>query len=173
MSIIGQSVTVFLVAFSLSQLASGIMCDYINKQRFLFCGILVFIAGTIMVALAHDQATFLTDRVLQGLGCRVGLSRPRGLSRQLSGLVGILAYCYITFFFNGIAMPCSVTIMLGNSEASAVFLAALAGFFHLTGTAIDAYTVALLTLGSTASFSLATCALSIAKITIYFTLKKH
>ncbi len=111
----------FLVAFSLSQLASGIMCDYINKQRFLFCGLLVFIAGTIMVALAHDQATFLTDRVLQGLGCRVGLSRSRGLSRQLSGLVGILAYCYITFFFNGIAMPCSVTIMLGNSEASAVF----------------------------------------------------
>lgn len=95
-----------------------------------------------MVALAHDQATFLTGRVVQGLGCRIGLSGSRRLSRQLSGLVGILAYCYITFFFSGIAMPCSVTIMLGNSETSAVFLAALAGFFHLTGAAIDAYTVA-------------------------------
>ena len=349
-SIIEQSVAVFLVAFSLSQLASGIACDYVNKQKFLFYGIIVFIAGTLMVALAHDQATFLTGRVVQGLGGGVGVSVSRGLSRQIfsekqlntslsliniafaiapaiaplvgtiigeslgisaifyfvlvmgllalfslfsvsnilsgfmppisdnvfsntlvlikstimklvsvgmasgllygivfcfitiapsmvmqqfglsktlfsiysllatlsfvagsvlnirltslspfqkfrvssfclaalsvlfaltvfsssqSGLVSILAYCYIAFFFIGIAMPCSVTIMLGYSETSAGFLAALTGFFHLTGAAIGAYVVTLLTLEPTEAFSLATCALSIASIAICFTLKKH
>ncbi|APD85306.1 MFS transporter [Alteromonas sp. Mex14] len=349
-SIIEQSVAVFLVAFSVSQLASGILCDYIDKQKFLFCGILVFIAGTLMVALASEEATFLIGRVVQGLGGGVGVSVSRGLSRQIfsekqlntslsliniafaiapaiaplvgtligeslgisaifyfvlvmglfallllfsvssilshftppvfdnvfsntlvlikstivklvsvgmasgflygivfcfitiapslvmqqfelsktlfsvysllatlsfvvgsifnirltslsplqkfrvssfclaalsvlfaltvflsikSGLVSILAYCYITFFFIGIAMPCSVTIMLGYSETSAGFLAALTGFFHLTGAAIGAYAVTLLTLEPTASFSVAACALSVASIVICFTLKKH
>ncbi|MBT3134776.1 MFS transporter [Alteromonas sp. ALT199] len=348
-SIIEQSVAVFLVAFSLSQLASGILCDYINKQKFLFYGIIVFIAGTLMVALASEEATFLIGRVIQGLGGGVGVSVSRGLSRQIfnekqlnaslsliniafaiapaiapligtiigeslgisaifyfvlvmgllallllfsvssilrnftppvsndvfsntlvlikstivklvsvgmasgllygivfcfitiapsmvmqqfglsktlfsvysllatlsfvvgsvfnirlssvsplqkfrmssfclaalsvlfaltvflgtgSGLVSILAYCYITFFFIGIAMPCSVTIMLGYSETSAGFLAALTGFFHLTGAAIGAYAVTLLTLEPTFSFSLATFTLSIASIAICFTLKK-
>ncbi len=349
-SIIEQSVAVFLVAFSLSQLASGILCDYINKQTFLFYGVLVFIAGTLMVALASEENIFLMGRVVQGLGGGVGVSVSRGLSRQIfsekqlnaslsliniafaiapaiaplvgtligeslgtsaifyfvfamgllallllfsvsntlshftppashnvlsntlelikttivklvsvgmasgllygivfcfitiapsmimqqfglsktlfsvysllatlsfvvgsvlnirlislsplqkfrgssfclaafsvlfalavflnigSGLVIILAYCYITFFFIGIAMPCSVTIMLGYSETSAGFLAALTGFFHLTGAAIGAYSVALLTLEPTNSFSLATCALSIASTAICITLKKH
>lgn len=349
-SIIEQSIAVFLVAFSLSQLASGILCDYINKQKFLFYGIIVFIAGTLIVALASEEATFLIGRVIQGLGGGVGVSVSRGLSRQVfnekqlntslsliniafaiapaiaplagtiigeslgisaifyfvlimgllallllfsvsntlsyftppisnsvfsdtlalikstivklvsvgmasgllygvvfcfitiapsmvmqqfglsktlfsvysllatlsfvvgsvfnirltsvsplqkfrvssfclaalsmlfaltiflsteSGLVSILAYCYITFFFIGIAMPCSVTIMLGYSETSAGFLAALTGFFHLTGAAIGAYAVTLLTLEPTVSFSLATCALSIASIAICTTLKKH
>ncbi|MCZ8531333.1 MFS transporter [Alteromonas sp. PRIM-21] len=347
--IIEQSVAVFLVAFSISQLASGIVCDYISKQSFLFCGILVFIAGTLMVALASEESTFLIGRVVQGLGGGVGVSVSRGLSRQIfsekqlntslsliniafaiapaiapligtiigeslgisaifyfvlvmgllallllfsvssilrhftppvsdnvfsytlvliksaivklvsvgmasgllygvvfcfltiapsmvmqqfglsktlfsvysllatlsfvvgsvfniwlkslsplqkfrisslclaafsvlfaltvflnieSGLVSILAYCYITFFFIGIAMPCSVTIMLGYSETSAGFLAALTGFFHLTGAAIGAYAVTLLTLEPTEAFSIATCALSIASIAICFTLKK-
>ena len=349
-SIIEQSVAVFLVAFSVSQLASGIVCDYINKQKFLFYGILVFIAGTLVAALASEESTFLIGRVVQGLGGGVGVSVSRGLSRQIfsekqlntslsliniafaiapaiaplvgtiigeslgisaifyfvlvmgllalfslfsvsnilsgfmppisdnvfsntlvlikstimklvsvgmasgllygiafcfitiapsmvmqqfelskiqfsvysllatlsfvvgsvfnirltslsplqkfrvsslclaalsvlfaltvfsssqSGLVSILAYCYITFFFIGIAMPCSVTIMLGYSETSAGFLAALTGFFHLTGAAIGAYVVTLLTLEPTEAFSLATCALSIASIAICFTLKKH
>lgn len=349
-SIIEQSVAVFLVAFSVSQLASGIVCDYINKQKFLFCGILVFIAGTLVAALASEESTFLIGRVVQGLGGGVGVSVSRGLSRQIfsekqlntslsltniafaiapaiapligtiigeslgisaifyfvllmgllamlllssvssilshftppvsgnvfshtlvlikstivklvsvgmasgllygivfcfitiapsmvmqqfglsktlfsvysllatlsfvvgsvfnirltslsplqkfkvsslclavfsvlfaltvflgieSGLVSILAYCYITFFFIGIAMPCSVTIMLGYSQTSAGFLAALTGFFHLTGAAIGAYAVTLLTLEPTEAFSLMTCALSIASNAICITLKKH
>jgi DHA1 family bicyclomycin/chloramphenicol resistance-like MFS transporter len=77
------------------------------------------------------------------------------------------------FFFIGIAMPCSVTIMLGYSETSAGFLAALTGFFHLTGAAIGAYSVTLLTLEPNDAFSLATCALSMASTAICTTLKKH
>ena len=347
--IIEQSVAVFLVAFSLSQLASGIICDYINKQTFLLYGLLVFVVGTIVVAVASEETTFLIGRVVQGLGGGVGVSVSRGLSRQIfnekqlnislsfiniafaiapaiapligtllgeslgisaifyfvlvmgllallllysvsrslgqymsstahnvfsgtlilikntmmkivsvgmasgllygivfcfitiapsmimqqfgltktlfsiysllatlsfvvgsltnirlasvsplrkfklsslftavlsvlfglavycgfvNGLLIILAYCYLTFFFIGIAMPCSVTIMLSFSKTSAGFLAALTGFFHLTGAAIGAYAVTLLMLEPTVSFSLTTSALSIASLAICITLRK-
>jgi len=348
--IIEKSVAVFLVAFSLSQLASGIVCDYTDKKKFLLCGVLIFIAGTLIVALASKETVFLLGRVVQGLGGGIGVSVTRGLSRQIfnekqlnaslsiiniafaiapaiaplvgtivgeslgisaifyfvlmmgllallllfsvssslnqltppvsnnvlsdtlvlvrnsivkivsvgiasgllygivfcfitispsmimqqfglskalfsvysmlatlsfvigsllnirltsisslqkfklsslciallsllfglsvfivtvSGLASILAYCYIMFFFIGIAMPCSVTILLGFSEKSAGFLAALTGFLHLTGAAIGAYLIALLTLEATVSFSVATCTLSMSSIAICITLKKH
>ena len=325
-SLIEKSVAIFLIAFSGSQLLSGILCDYINKRFFLLCGILVFMCGTLLVALANSDNGFLFGRIVQGLGGGVGVSVSRGLSRQifnekqlsaslsitniafaiapaiapllgtiigeqlgvsaifyfvltiggaallllliasetisrhspavspnvlgetfrlikkssapiilmgvasgllygivfcfititpsmimeqhglsktlfsiysllatlafvagsilnirlsewpalqkfrlscvailslsvlisaltfllnLNGLVMMLAYSYVTFFFIGIAMPCSVTIMLSFSAKSAGFLAALVGFFHLSGAAAGAYLVAYL--GSTFS----------------------
>ena len=65
--------------------------------------------------------------------------------------MGILTYCYITFFL--LASQCSVTIMLGYSDKSAG-LAAPTGFFHLTGAAIGAYAVTLITLEPIISFCL-------------------
>jgi DHA1 family bicyclomycin/chloramphenicol resistance-like MFS transporter len=312
-------VAIFLIAFSASQLLSGILCDYISKRFFLLCGILVFMGGTLLVAWADSDNSFLFGRIVQGLGGGVGVSVSRGLSRQIfdekqlsislsitnmafaiapaiapllgtiigeqlgvsaifyfvlaiggvalllllitsetislhspaispnvseetfrlikkssapiilmgvasglvygivfcfvtiapsmimeqhglsktlfsiysllatlsfvagsilnirlskwstllkfrlssvailslsvlisaltfllkfNGLVIMLAYSYATFFFIGIAMPCSVTIMLKFSAKSAGFLAALVGFFHLTGAAAGAYLVA-------------------------------
>lgn len=323
-SLIEKSVAIFLIAFSGSQLLSGILCDYISKLFFLLCGILVFMGGTLLVALADSDSAFLFGRIVQGLGGGVGVSVSRGLSRQIfnerqlsislsitniafavapaiapllgtvigeqlgisaifyfvlaiggatlllllitsptislhspaassnvlvetiwlikkssapiilvgvasgllygivfcfvtiapsiimeqhglsktlfsvhsllatlafvagslfnirlstlppilkfrlssvailslsilisgltfllnfNGLIMLLAYSYITFFFIGIAMPCSVTIMLSFSDKSAGFLAALIGFFHLTGAAAGAYLVTYL--GST------------------------
>ncbi|NDW16195.1 MFS transporter [Alteromonas genovensis] len=318
-SLIEKSVAIFLIAFSASQLLSGILCDYISKRFFLLCGILVFMGGTLLVALADSDNSFLFGRIVQGLGGGVGVSVSRGLSRQIfdekqlsislsitnmafaiapaiapllgtiigeqlgvsaifyfvlaiggvalllllitsetislhspaispnvseetfrlikkssapiilvgvasgllygivfcfvtiapsmimdqhglsktlfsiysllatlsfvagsilnirlskwstllkfrlssvailslsvlisaltfllkfNGLVIMLAYSYATFFFIGIAMPCSVTIMLSFSAKSAGFLAALVGFFHLSGAAAGAYLVA-------------------------------
>lgn len=347
--VIEKSIAIFLIAFSVSQLCSGIVCDYINKQKLLLYGIFVFMAGTVMVMLADEESTFLLGRIIQGLGGGVGVSVSRGLSRQifnekqlnislsltnigfavapaiaplvgtligeyfgvnaifyfvllmgliallllvsvtstvheytpsasanvlsdtlilikdsmlkivsvgiasgllygivfsfitispsmimqqfelsktmfsiyslfatlsfvlgsvsnirlaaisaerkfvLSGLaifglslvfgllivafgagelITILMYCYITFFFIGIAMPCSVTIMLGFSKNSAGFLAALTGFFHLTGAATGAYMVTVLSTAPTLSFSVTTTVLSLASIITWVFLRK-
>lgn len=352
-SLIEKSVAIFLIAFSGSQLLSGILCDYINKRLFLLCGILVFMGGTLLVALADSDNGFLLGRIVQGLGGGVGVSVSRGLSRQifnekqlsaslsitniafaiapaiapllgtvigeqlgvsaifyfvlmiggaalllliiasetisrhspavspnvlvetirlikkssvpiilmgvasgllygivfcfitiapsmlmeqhglsktlfsiysllatlafvtgsilnirlsklssllkfrlsslailslpvpisvltfllnLNGLVIMLAYSYVTFFFIGVAMPCSVTIMLSFSAKSAGFLAALVGFFHLTGAAAGAYLVAYL--GSTLlllpahTFVLITTGLCLVSVTACLLLKK-
>lgn len=348
--VIEKSVAIFLVAFSMSQLVFGIVCDYVNKQKLLLCGILVFGAGTIMLVFADTEKTFLIGRIIQGLGGGVGVSVSRGLSRQifsekqlntslsltniafavapaiaplvgtmigesfsttaifyfvlmmgavalllllsvmstvsqyipsssknvlsetlvlikasiikiaavgmasgllygivfsfitaapsmvmeqfglsktmfsiyslfatlsfvlgsvmnirlidtpvlqkfrlsslsifvlslvfwflavqlnLNALAIVLGFSYVVFFFIGIAMPCSVTIILGFSGTSAGFLAALTGFFHLTGAAIGAYAVTLFKMEPTASFAYTTSALSAASIVICFTLKKH
>ena len=348
--VIEKSVAIFLVAFSMSQLVFGIACDYVNKQKLLLCGILVFGAGTIMLVFADTEKTFLIGRIIQGLGGGVGVSVSRGLSRQIfseqqlntslsltniafavapaiAPLVGtligesfgttaifyfvlmmgavalvlllsvmstvsqyipsnsknvlsetlvlikasiikiaavgmasgllygivfsfitaapsmvmeqfglsktmfsiyslfatlcfvlgsvmnirlvatpvlqkfrlsslfifvlslvfwvltvplhvnalaiVLGFSYIVFFFIGIAMPCSVTIILGFSGTSAGFLAALTGFFHLTGAAIGAYAVTLLNMEPTASFAYTTSALSLASILICLSLKKE
>ena len=347
--VIEKSVAIFLIAFSISQLLSGFICDYVNKQSFLLYGLLVFMAGTAMVTLADKESTFLIGRIIQGLGGGVGVSVSRGLSRQLfnekqlnvslsitniafaiapaiaplvgtliggyfgvsaifyfvlmmglmallllfsvgstinqytspnsanvlsdtlaliknsivnivsvgiaSGLlygivfcfitiapsmvmqqfelsktmfsiyslfatlcfvvgsltnirlaaiatitkfklssifilglsllfclvtigtgdaelIAILIYCYIAFFFIGIAMPCSVTMMLGFSKTSAGFLAALTGFFHLTGAAAGAYFVTLFTAGPTLSFSVTTMALSMGSVVICVFIRK-
>ena len=82
-SLIEKSVAIFLIAFSGSQLLSGILCDYINKRLFLLCGILVFMCGTLLVALANSDNGFLLGRIVQGLGGGVGVSVSRGLSRQI------------------------------------------------------------------------------------------
>lgn len=82
-SLIEKSVAIFLIAFSASQLLSGILCDYISKRFFLLCGILVFMGGTLLVALADSDNSFLFGRIVQGLGGGVGVSVSRGLSRQI------------------------------------------------------------------------------------------
>ena len=87
-------------------------------------------------------------------------------------LIAILIYCYIAFFFIGIAMPCSVTMILGFSKTSAGFLAALTGFFHLTGAAAGAYFVTLFTAGPTLSFSVTTMALSMGSVVICVFIRK-
>lgn len=335
---IEQSVATFLIAFSCSQLISGIVCDYVNKRRFLIVGLLVFTAGTAIILLASNEPWFTTGRVIQGLGGGVGVSVTRALSKQIfnpaqlnlslsftnmafgiapaispiagtligerfgvtaifgavlilssvtfvllvsspihktrilvastqevfeqtihllrqfflkiclvglaSGLLYGVVFCFVTlapaivleqhnlnkttfslyslfatlsfvlgsltnarivslstgkkfksasaaimlvslftaalawltgwdnlyllmgfsycvFFIIGIAMPCSVSMMLGFSHTSAGFLAALTGFFHLSGAAAGAYLAALVNMNPTQAFFLLTCGLSI------------
>ena len=61
--VIEKSVAIFLIAFSISQLLSGFICDYVNKQSLLLYGLLVFMAGTAMVTLADKESTFLIGRM--------------------------------------------------------------------------------------------------------------
>lgn len=82
-SLIEKSVALFLIAFSLSQLVAGIMCDYLDKMRLLQLGLLTFIAGTAIIAFAESDAAFLAGRVIQGIGGGAGVSVTRALSRQL------------------------------------------------------------------------------------------
>ncbi|WP_240621938.1 MFS transporter [Alteromonas alba] len=82
-SLIEKSVALFLIAFAVSQLVSGIACDYLNKPRLLQSGLLLFIVGTLIVAHANSPLLFLTGRVIQGLGGGVGVSVTRALSKQL------------------------------------------------------------------------------------------
>ncbi|MDG6097714.1 multidrug effflux MFS transporter [Alteromonas sp. ZYF713] len=82
-SLIEKSVAIFLIAFAVSQLVSGIACDYLNKPRLLQSGLLLFITGTLLIAYATSPLLFLTGRVIQGLGGGVGVSVTRALSKQL------------------------------------------------------------------------------------------
>ena len=82
-SLIEKSVAIFLIAFAVSQLVSGIACDYLNKPRLLQSGVLLFIVGTLLVAYANSPFIFLAGRIIQGLGGGVGVSVTRALSKQL------------------------------------------------------------------------------------------
>lgn len=339
-SLIEKSVALFLIAFSLSQLMAGIVCDYLNKLRLLQLGLLTFIAGTAIIAVAESETSFLAGRAIQGIGGGAGVSVTRALSRQLFtpkqlntalsltniafgvapamapllgtvighwfgiaaifhalivlavitltllmrlnlsthhharvkpdkvlcatltllraifrpllligiasgllygivfsfvtvapsiiigqhhysktafslfsllatlffvvgsltnirlaspglarkfilssqliltlatlmlaleaaqllGLYGLLSLSYLIFFLIGIAMPCSVSIMLGYSDTAAGFLAAFVGFFHLTGAAAGAYLVASMDLDATHSFILTIAGLSLVSV---------
>ncbi|GGF85897.1 MFS transporter [Alteromonas lipolytica] len=81
--IIEKSVATFLLAFSISQLLSGMGCDYLKKHTFLVVGLLVFIVGSLLAATAQTESQFLLGRIVQGLGGGVGVSVTRALSTQL------------------------------------------------------------------------------------------
>lgn len=127
-SLIEKSVAIFLMAFALSQLLSGIACDYLNKVRLLQSGLLLFILGTLMVAFANSPQLFLTGRVVQGLGGGVGVSVTRALSKQLFNSQQLnvsLSLTNITFAIVPAIAPMLGTVIGEWMGLRAIFLAVL------------------------------------------------
>ena len=131
--LIEKSVAIFLIAFSVSQLLSGILCDYINKQLFLLFGILVFMVGTVWIALADSESAFLIGRIVQGLGGGVGVSVSRGLSRQIFNETQLNVSLSITNI--AFAVAPAIAPLLGTIIGEQLGIPSIFYFVLLIGTA--------------------------------------
>ena len=136
------------IVFCFVTIAPSMIMDQHGLSKTLFSiysllATLSFVAGSILNIRLSKWSTLLKFRLssVAILSLSVLISVLTFLLK-FNGLVIMLGYSYATFFFIGIAMPCSVTIMLRFSAKSAGFLAALVGFFHLSGAAAGAYLVA-------------------------------
>ncbi|MBB3808806.1 multidrug effflux MFS transporter [Pseudochelatococcus contaminans] len=77
------SLSVFLIGLAVGQFFYGPLTDRFGRRAPLVAGIVLFIAASVLIAVAQDMTTFMIGRVLQGLGGAAGLVIPRAIVADL------------------------------------------------------------------------------------------
>lgn len=77
------SLAAFLIGLAVGQIFYGPLTDRFGRRAPLVAGLLLFVAASAIVALAQDMTTFMTGRVLQGVGGAAGLVIPRVIIADL------------------------------------------------------------------------------------------
>ncbi|MGI6246843.1 MAG: multidrug effflux MFS transporter [Pseudochelatococcus sp.] len=80
---IQTSLSIFLGGLAVGQIFYGPLTDRFGRRAPLIAGILLFIAASVLAALAQDISTFMIARALQGLGGAAGLVIPRAIVADL------------------------------------------------------------------------------------------
>lgn len=81
-----QTLAVFLIGLALGQGIYGPLLDRFGRRLPLLIGIAIFIAGSVMGALAPDLHWLLAARFVQALGAAAGLVTPRAIVTDLCDL---------------------------------------------------------------------------------------
>ncbi|RUR54191.1 multidrug effflux MFS transporter [Vreelandella populi] len=76
---IQQTLAIFLIGLAVGQAIYGPLLDRFGRRWPLLIGLLVFIGGSILAALAHSFETLMAARFLQALGASAGLVAPRAI----------------------------------------------------------------------------------------------
>ncbi|RJG08941.1 MFS transporter [Pseudomonas cavernicola] len=77
-----QTLTAYLLPFALAIVWHGAISDAFGRRGFILCGLLLFIAGSLLCALAPDIDWLFAGRVLQGLSAGVGIVVGRVMLRD-------------------------------------------------------------------------------------------
>jgi MFS transporter, DHA1 family, multidrug resistance protein len=76
------TMTFYLAALAVAQLVWGPLSDRFGRKPILFAGIGVYLAGTLMCALAPSIVMLIAGRALQGIGASVGTAVSRAITRD-------------------------------------------------------------------------------------------
>jgi len=68
LAVISLSVSLYMIPFAVLQLVAGPLSDLWDRRKTLMLGIVVFIAGVLVCALAPSVHIFLVGRIISGLG---------------------------------------------------------------------------------------------------------
>ena len=78
-----QTLSVYLVAFAVMQLAHGTLSDSLGRRPVILAGLVVFALASVGCALAEDIKQLLAFRALQGLSAGAGIVVGRAIIRDL------------------------------------------------------------------------------------------
>ncbi len=109
------AITVFLAVFAAGQLAIGPISDRFGRSIPVVAGLIVFVAGTILCALANDLPTLLAGRAVQAIGACAASVLSRAIARDL---------------FSGEALARALSLVT-------IAMATAPGFSPLLGGALD------------------------------------
>lgn len=112
-----SSITVFLAAFAIGQLAVGPLSDRYGRFLPVLAGYIIFIAGSIWCGLATDLPNLLLGRIVQAFGACATSVLSRAIARDL---------------FSGEALARALALIM-------IAMAAAPGFSPLLGSALDRY----------------------------------
>ena len=107
-SLIQLSLTVYLLAFALSQLIGGVFSDRFGRRRSLLFSMPIFLLGSLVVIFSSDITWLMMGRVLQGLGVGISaLTGPALMSDCFDGedLTRVSSYYGTVYAFIPISAP--------------------------------------------------------------------
>jgi DHA1 family bicyclomycin/chloramphenicol resistance-like MFS transporter len=124
------SIGVFGMAFS--TLVYGTYADRYGRRPVLLIGLLLFVLGSIISALAGSFASLLVGRLIQSIGAGCGITLARAIARDVYGaehLVKAIAYLTMFFALGGLLAPGVGGLLIDHLGWRSVFyFAALIGF---------------------------------------------
>jgi DHA1 family bicyclomycin/chloramphenicol resistance-like MFS transporter len=77
--------TLYLVSLAAAQLAYGSLSDGYGRRPVMIAGLLIFLTGSLICALAWNLPVLLAGRIIQGAGGSVGIVLGRAILRDLFG----------------------------------------------------------------------------------------
>ncbi|WP_244426366.1 multidrug effflux MFS transporter [Rhizobium sp. PDO1-076] len=113
---LGITLSSFLVAFAVGQLFVGPMSDRFGRKPFIVAGLLVFVAGCLICAMASSFDVLILGRIIQALGACAASVLARAVARDL---------------FEGEGLTRSLSLIM-------IAMAAAPGFSPLLGSGLDA-----------------------------------
>jgi DHA1 family bicyclomycin/chloramphenicol resistance-like MFS transporter len=132
-----NTLTLYFVAFGVAQLVWGPLADRFGRKPPVMLGLAVFLAGSVMAALAADVQALVWGRVVQGLGAAAVMVVPRAIIRdQMTGPEA-------TRLMAAIMMVTSVSPMLAPLVGAGILAVAdwRVLFWVLAGAAVMSLTV--------------------------------
>ncbi|RMD63273.1 MAG: Bcr/CflA family efflux MFS transporter [Alphaproteobacteria bacterium] len=132
--------TAFLAAFAFAQLMYGPLSDRFGRRPVLIFGILLYIAGSILCALAPAIGFLIAARILQAIGAAAGIVIARAVVRDVfdgPDLARVLALITIVFALVPGLTPLVGGILQDAFGWRAIFLATVAlGLLVIAATAL-------------------------------------
>lgn len=81
-SAIKLSLSLYFAGFALAQLVSGTMSDVLGRRKTTLVFMMIYLAGSLMAALASTVGVLLAGRLVQGIGASVGMTVSRAIVRD-------------------------------------------------------------------------------------------
>lgn len=130
------SIGVFGLAFS--TLAYGTLGDRYGCRPVLLAGLMLFLIGSVIAALASSFTALVAGRLIQAVGAGCGITLARAIARDVYGSEGLVkSIAYLTMFFalGGLTAPGISGILVDHAGWRSTFaFASLAGIAVLIGT---------------------------------------
>ena len=80
----GLTLTAYFLTFGVAQMIWGPMADAIGRRKPLLIGVAIFLAASVLAALAPDLGTLVAARALQALGAATLMAVPRAVIRDMA-----------------------------------------------------------------------------------------
>jgi Bcr/CflA subfamily drug resistance transporter len=81
-SLIKMSLSLYFAGFAVAQLISGPMSDAYGRRAATLCFLMIYLAGSVIAALAPSVEWLLAARLIQGIGASVGVTVARAIVRD-------------------------------------------------------------------------------------------
>lgn len=78
------TLTAYFLTFGVAQMIWGPMADALGRRRPLLIGVAIFLAASVLAALAPDLGTLVAARALQALGAATLMAVPRAVIRDMA-----------------------------------------------------------------------------------------